>query len=144
VTAWADLLDAGATQEEVLAAVLTSDEFEQKDTLFREGGADGRWLSRVSSETVVFWRRGLTYDDLIRRLRTGQSTRSEVAADILESDDYRARLVREDYRDILGRLASEAEVDAWLGAFVPGVRHEQFLADLLGSAEYFLRAGRND
>jgi hypothetical protein len=143
VALWADRLDAGTTQEQVLAAILTSDEFVQKDSLFQEEGADGRWLYRTSRETVV-WLRDPAYRDFLDCLQTGQCTRQEVAAAILGGAEYRARLVREDHRDMLGRAATEAEVSIYLNTFGDGARHEQFLADLLGGAEYFLRAGRND
>lgn len=76
----------------------------------------------------------------------GGSNGHAVVADAIErSTEGRTRLVKGWYTTYLGRSAANGEEQGWVRALVSGVTEEQILSGILGSQEYFQRAGgRND
>jgi hypothetical protein len=64
-----------------------------------------------------------------------------VATLFVTSPEKRAHDIGLEYQTYLGRSASPAEINGWLAAFQQGVTPEQALAAIVGSNEYFQRAG---
>jgi hypothetical protein len=79
------------------------------------------------------------------QLFQGTLSRQQVAADLIASPEARLHALRGLYRDLLGREIDAVGQQAWLGFLLGGGTLEQVEAFVLGSPEYFLRAGgRND
>ena len=74
-------------------------------------------------------------------LDRGEANRSQVVSAVLNSEEYRSRLVEEMYTRILGRSAEPAGREGWVQFLAQGGTKDQLQAHLLGSEEYFLRAG---
>jgi Domain of unknown function (DUF4214)/PKD domain len=72
---------------------------------------------------------------------TGGGTRTELAASLLASDEYRSALVRSIYTAFLRRPASAPEVAAEVALLDGGATDEQVKAIVLGGAEYFVNEG---
>ena len=73
-------------------------------------------------------------------LDRGEATRTQVAQVITQSEEYRSVVVRNLYRTLLGREADPGGLSAFVG-FLRGGSVAQLKAVLLGSDEYFRRAG---
>jgi hypothetical protein len=76
---------------------------------------------------------GLTF---FAALLSGGATRSQVAADLLASAEYRTDVVSFSYQSLLGRAADPAGLSAWAGFLAGGGTIEQFTADVVGSPEF--------
>ena len=63
------------------------------------------------------------------------------ALTVANSDEYRTGLIQAWYHTYLGRSASGSDVNIWLNLFHLGHRDEEIQAAILGSPEYFIRAG---
>jgi hypothetical protein len=74
-------------------------------------------------------------------LSSGKSSRAEVAADIMASAEYRADLVGAWYESFLGRAPSAEETARWLSVLRSGRLGEAVMADIVGSGEFYERAG---
>jgi hypothetical protein len=57
------------------------------------------------------------------------------------SDEYFAKLIVNDYTQLLQRTPSPGELSAWIGAMDQGTTDEQVLAQFTASPEYYQRAG---
>jgi hypothetical protein len=60
------------------------------------------------------------------------------------SEEYLAKLVIQDYSQLLHRTAAAAEVSSWVGQLKSGLSDEQMLASFASSAEYYRQAGGSD
>jgi uncharacterized delta-60 repeat protein len=67
--------------------------------------------------------------------------RSQVAADILNSAEYRVDVIDKLYMQYLGRQADPAGMGAFLAQSEAGVTDEQIAVELINSPEFFQRAG---
>jgi uncharacterized delta-60 repeat protein len=132
IAGWVRQLQAGATDEQVIGAIVSSGEYFQ-----RASGNNASWLNQI-------------YQDLLGRSRdpndlgflnalNGGASRAQVVAAILVSQEYQQRLVQSMYTDYLGRQASTADLSIWLPILAQGTHDEVVRAGLLASAEYFLR-----
>jgi autotransporter-associated beta strand protein len=70
--------------------------------------------------------------------------RTQVIAAIQNSQEYRTRLVDSLYTRFLGRSADHSGLAAWVQFLAQGGTTDQLQAQLLGSQEYFVRAGGNN
>jgi hypothetical protein len=93
------------------------------------------------------------YEDLLQRapdaagkafwlamLERGAS-RTEVAADILGSDEYRRDVVASDYEYLFGHPADALSVVPWVAQLEGGASDRSVLAAMLGSAGYYASVG---
>jgi hypothetical protein len=71
----------------------------------------------------------------------GGGTRTDVAAALLESDEYRAALVASMYDAYLGRTPTSTELAVRVASLAGGATDEEVRASVLGSAEYFENRG---
>lgn len=69
------------------------------------------------------------------------TSKQAAATALLNSTEYRNRLVSSFYSTFLHRTPTATEVSFWSPAFVAGLSDEQVEAQILGSAEYFTLAG---
>jgi hypothetical protein len=105
----------------------------------------------LSSANAVYV--NLLYEQLLARpadagglsgwvtLLTQGTPRSQVAAAIEQSQEYRTRLVDNLYTSLLARPADAAGEAGFVQALASGTTIEQVKAIMLGSPEYFQRAG---
>lgn len=75
------------------------------------------------------------------QLDRGEATRAGVAAALQASTEYRVRAIDDLYRRYLDRPLDPAGQAAWLAFLDAGGRLEGVAASILGSDEYFARAG---
>jgi hypothetical protein len=135
--AWVRLFQAGWTEEQVLGALLASDEFFQRTAALV--GAAGR------PSTTTFLQ--ALYTELLHRPASlaelglwgnpvGAAGRYAVVTTMLQSVEYRSRAVRADYRLLLGRPASPGEVNLWARSALDltGIR-----VGIEASLEFFFR-----
>jgi len=65
----------------------------------------------------------------------------QVAEDVVNSPEYRADYIENDYEAFLGRSVDPGGLSTWLSAFQVGATDEQIDAAILGSNEFFTDAG---
>jgi glucose/arabinose dehydrogenase len=129
---WVAALQGGATVEQVYAAVVSSEEY-----FNRQGGTNTAWLDRVYLD-LLGRQRGANETRFLDALNNGSLTRTQVATIVLGSLEYRRDLIASYYEGLLGRSGSASEIDFW-AQMLPSERREQVEAAILASAEYFLR-----
>jgi hypothetical protein len=124
-------LAGGATDEQVRASVLGSAEYFEN-----RGGS-----------TVDGLLHALFLDVLGRPIDSGSeafylglaasATRTEIALDVLTSDEAMARVVTGLYEQFLHRSPSPSDLQTFVAALQSGATDEDVIADLVGSDEYF-------
>jgi hypothetical protein len=124
-------LASGGTVEQVAALLAGSSEYYQA----RGGGSDAGFLAAFYQDSL-----GRTADApgqaAFQAALAGGWTRSQVAAALLASPEYRQHLVQGDYQRYLLRPADSSGLDAFVRAFQGGARDEDVIAALAGSDEY--------
>lgn len=66
---------------------------------------------------------------------------AQVAMLVLNSAEYRTKLVQSLYQQFLGRAANQGEIDFFLSALQQGATVEQLIAVIAGSNEYYQNRG---
>lgn len=144
VAGWVGVIQQGQTPEQIIAAFVGSPEYFQK-----QGGTNSGWLDRVYQD--VFGRaRDPGSQGFLDQLNAGAS-RAAIAIALLGSTEYRSDVIAQVYTTYLLRQPGAADLQAWLpllgqpssGAGQPSP-DEQFLASVLGSAEYFQTIGNTE
>jgi hypothetical protein len=80
--------------------------------------------------------------DTIRNLLVaGTTTRADVASSVIYTDEYRGLDVDRSFEDFLRRKADSSGRTYWISSLRNGKSLRQFRAQLLGSNEYFTKAG---
>src|SRR5262249_13580000 len=118
VAFWLGARQRGATEEDVLAAILGSPEYFQL-----AGGTNDLWLSRVY-QTLLGRGRDSSSQIFLVSLNNGTASRQQVAATIMGSSEFRQRLVFGYYQSYLGRTPASSEVGFWVSALQNGARNE--------------------
>lgn len=130
---WTGLLQQGGSEELFQAALLASSEF-----YALSGGDNASWLAAVYRQELnrspdaagaAYWN---------ARLASGAS-RFEAAAAIALSNEHARREVADDFQHYLGRTADEATLAMFAGQVTPISAHEDFVARLVATDEYFER-----
>jgi Domain of unknown function (DUF4214) len=126
------MLQGGATDEDVMAAILGSPEYLST----RGGGTNAGFVSAM-------------YQDLLGRAPTAGeqaqwdtafgagATRAQVALQVLHSTEFRTRLIQSWFQAYLGRAPTQVELNFYLGQLAGGATDEQIQAAILGSQEFF-------
>jgi hypothetical protein len=100
------------------------------------GPSNDRWINQLYIDLL-----GRPADaaalSTLNGLLAGGATRASVAAVVLNSAEYRQRLLTDFYSTFLHRPISAAEVSFWAPAFASGMTDEQIEAQILASPEYF-------
>ena len=122
----------GATDEQISAAVIGSDEyFVTQGGGTNEGFVNAMYeyaLGRpVDPEGLAFWLSQLA----------GGMTRTQVAAQVLASPEYRDDLVSQAYAQLLDRSADSGGLNGFVTFMDAGASDQQVYAGICGSPEYF-------
>jgi hypothetical protein len=81
----------------------------------------------------------------VGRILNGYAGERGVSAlSVITAPEHRAQQVRHYYATYLRRQAGDADISFWVGQFSAGRTEEQIIADIVGSPEYFNRAGGNN
>jgi uncharacterized delta-60 repeat protein len=139
---WASALRQGATEEQVLAQILGSDEYLRRVQVPSGQTTNQAYVAQLYQE---FFRRavdsgGQVFIDCLNR---NLCTRDQVALVVLTSPEERDMLVRRIYASHLGRLPTGPELAAASTALAAGVRQEVVLAGILASNTLFDITGQN-
>ena len=136
LTRFAARLGGSLSDESIIVMLLASDEYFQNPNL--GGSSNSIWLNQVYRD--LFGRdRDPASDAFLSGLNNGTMTRAQVVATLVSSQEYRSRVVNQDYVAYLGRSASDNEKAAWANQLSSGLKDEQLVAILLSSSEYFVR-----
>jgi hypothetical protein len=130
---WVNLLESGGNREQVIAAIVSSPEYFQK-----QGGSNTNFVDQLYLD-LLGRPRSATETGFLDALNNGSATPLQVATAILQSTEYAQHLVNGFYSTYLGRQGSTTETSGWVQLLQQGVRDEQVLAMILGSGEYFER-----
>jgi hypothetical protein len=137
VSAWLTVLTTGGTDEQVIANIVSSNEYFH---LPRVGATNSGYVSALYQSLLG---RPPSPNELTTWLTamSGSTTRLQVAQAILASTEYRTDLLQSWYRRFLGRPATNDEITSGLSSFGAGAKDEQIIANLIGLDEYFAQAG---
>jgi hypothetical protein len=130
-------LNGGAKDENVMAFILGSGEYFNQA---RVGGTNSGFVTAIYQDLLG---RSPSPSDLTTWVGfLGTHTRGEMAQILLTSAEYQTDIIQAWYHRFLSRAASPGEVTAARGALNgAGGTDEQVIAVVLGSVEYFSRAG---
>ena len=99
------------------------------------------FITQLFHDTLNRLPDGTGLDSWVQGLANGSITPAEVAADLINSTEFRTNTIRSLYQSILGRPADQAGLDSWLGFFAAGGTVEQMKAQFYGSDEFFNSVG---
>jgi len=122
----------GTFQSEFAVARFLPDEGPDSNQLFVAQVYQDILHRAVDSSGLAFWSNVLD---------KGAATRTQVASVIESSTEYRTNLIDQVYGSLLGRPADPAGKEAFLAFLQSGGTVLQMKAVILGSPEYFQRAG---
>ena len=142
VSYWTNQLQAGATDEEVIAQIMASVEF----------------YTNVAQSSNLVWLQQAYMDILGRPLDSnGQaywlplvgssddpSARLKVAKQLLFNSEHQLLLIETDYEKYLHRPAGTTDQQYWLSQFQAGLTDEQILGEIAASAEGFANNGNTN
>jgi len=133
-------MQAGTTDEQVLAAFLSSPEYQQ-----HAGGNDRAWVQSLYVSLLGRSPGDAEVNGWLQAMAGGVS-RFQVAWSFASSAERESMVIRADYQRYLGRQASAAEVAGWVNAFEHGLTNEQVETAFVSSPEYYYaaRKGRGD
>jgi hypothetical protein len=131
VARWVRSLHQGASQEDVIAVILASDEYYQ-----RHNSNNMDWLDAVYSDAFHRVRDQVPSQPLLDALNTG-TPRQAIAAFVLSSDEYRHDVVKDAFDAYLRRDPEGPEGDFGAQSLQHGARDEQLISVVLASEEYF-------
>jgi hypothetical protein len=134
VNVWVSAMQAGTTDEQVLAAFLSSPEYQQ-----RAGGNDRSWVQGLYVSLLGRSPGNAEVNGWLQAMAGGGS-RFQVAWAFATSAERESMVIRADYQRYLGRQASAAEVAGWVNAFEHGMTNEQVEAAFVSSPEYYYAA----
>jgi virginiamycin B lyase len=129
------LLADGATIEQVQTALSSSDEyFQTRGSATNEGFLDALYRDALNRNIDP------TGQATFLQALAGGAPRSQVAAVIFASDEFRQDIVQGLYQRFLHRPADPQGLQAWNRLLRTGERDERVIASFVGSDEYGLRA----
>jgi len=136
IALWVGQLAGPATDEDVEAGIIASDEYYNT----RGGGTNSGFIAAL-------------YQDVLGRAPTAAeqaqwdaefgngATRMQVALSVLKSVEARTRLIQGWFQAYLGRAPTDVELNFYLQRFASGDSDEQIQAAILASQEFFDKVG---
>jgi hypothetical protein len=125
ITGWAGQLQAGMRDEDLEMAIVLSPEFISKSASYAGGWVESLYVHLLnrpgSSSEWSTW--------------AGQSP-AAVAHAIIYSFEHESQVISADYQALLGRSGS-GDLGGWVNALQSGMRNEDVLGYIAGSAECF-------
>ncbi len=135
LASWLALFGAGSKDEDVMSGILGSLEY-ATDT----GGTDEGFIKSIYVQLLGRTPQASDYTNW--EFFLGSHTHAEMAHALLTSFEYQANLIQTWYQHYLGRNPTGPEIDSERSAINnPGGSNEFVQAAILGSVEYFARAG---
>lgn len=131
VARWVQSLHQGATLENIIAIILSSDEYFR-----RHQGTNKDWLDAVFLDAFNRIRDPDPSNSLLVALNNGTS-RLAVATFIVTSNEYQTKVVTDFFRTYMDRVPGGGEIAFGVSSQQLGARDEQLLSVLLASEEYF-------
>jgi cyclophilin family peptidyl-prolyl cis-trans isomerase len=125
-------LSAGHTVEQTKAAIMGSDEY----FMTRGSGTNTGFLSAVFQDVLGRAIDSTTSTNLTQQLTNGAS-RSQVALDVLSTNEAHVTLANLDYEKFLSRQGDNAGLNSAILVLFDGAPDSQIAAGLTGSDEYF-------
>src|SRR5262249_48919218 len=112
VNSWIQYLRAGHKEEDLINLLVSSPEYFNNPN--KGNGSNATWVNSIWKDLL-----GRPATDpfaafLVSRLNAGTMIRTQAAAILLNSDEYRARLIRGTYQAALGRIAQTGDINSWL------------------------------
>jgi subtilisin-like proprotein convertase family protein len=139
------LLQQGVSPEQITAMLVTSDEY----FLVRGNNDNPTWVDQVYRDLLGRPGNDQGAMNFANELNLGLTTRDQVAQTLVNSTEYRRRLISQGYMIYLStpgnpRVPTANEFNIWLNFFATtpvkagqASLDEQFLANLLSSGQYF-------
>lgn len=133
---WVNLLLQGQTEEQVIAAILQSPEFQAIAAITQDGTTtDEQFIQALYTEVL---NRDASTPEVSYWLNVLPTVgRSGVTAAFLASQEYRGNSVRDFYQQFLGRTADDSGLNYWVGS---GLRLREIRDGFFASAEFSGRA----
>jgi hypothetical protein len=134
VNSWVPWLQAGMTDEWLVAGLLSSPEYQHNS-----GDTDQAWVQSLyrtllertpADQEVNFW----------LQILAGGTSHFQVAWDFATSTEAASLAITADYERFLGRPASALEITTWVYLFQHGATDEQIEAAFVSSPEYYYAA----
>jgi hypothetical protein len=136
ITPWLALFAGGSKDEDIIAGLLSSVEYFNQP---RVGGNNTGFVHAIYQDLLG---RDPSPGDLSTWLAfLGTHNRFEMAQFFLSSTEYRTDIIQSWYQKYLGRAADSTEVNTGLTTLSSGGTDEDVIAFVLGSVEYYARAG---
>jgi hypothetical protein len=131
VAGWVNVMQAGATDTQVLADFLSSQEY------FNRAGDTGQsWVEALYRDVLNRNADSAGEATWVQVLSNGVSM-GTVALDFATSQERESLVVQHDYQQYLGRSASALEVAGWVTAMQHGATSTQIVTGFLASLEYY-------
>jgi hypothetical protein len=125
------LFAGGATDEDVAASILGSDEYYAT----RGGGTNVGFIAALYQD--ILGRDPTLAEQVQLDAAFGHGlTRTEAALQVLRSVEARSRLIQSYFQAFLHRAPTDLELNFFLARFAAGATDEQVAAEILGSTEY--------
>jgi hypothetical protein len=124
-------MEAGASDERVIAAIVGSDEY------FRNRGSDNsNWLNSAFQDILLRAPDQGARDFFLQQLAAGRP-RFDIALDLTHSDEYRELLVGQLFAKYLRRPGTPQEIQQFASQLRQGASDEDIVNTILASEEYF-------
>lgn len=134
---WVGAMQHGATDEQVLAGFIGSNEF------FKNSGGNSKaWVDALYRSLLNRSADSSGEAAWIKAVSSG-SKLADIAYKFTASDERHGLILQGDYQTLLGRTAGSGEIGFWVNAFHAGATHEQILAGFVGSSEYYQNHNSN-
>lgn len=145
VGGWVTALQKGLSAEQLVVAFVGSAEYFQK-----QGSNNSSWLDHAYQD-ILGRARDSGSQGFLTQLNGGTASLASVAAALVSSAEYRTRLITQVYATYLQRQAGAGDLQVWLpvvsqppSAAGQPSPDEQFVAGVIGSAEYFVTSGNTE
>lgn len=138
LSTYTGLLASGASDQSVIAQIVTLSEYVVNAT--NGTGNNSLWLNQVYLDLLGRPRDAASSQGYLTGLGNGTLTRLGVATSILNSIEYKNRLITSYFTQFLGRTPTPGELSLYVGLLSSGRTDESIIAQLLDSNEYFLRS----
>lgn len=134
--ALANALGFGATETQVITQIVASHSY-----FAAAGGSHQSFLERLFLD-LIGREMELAERKYFEQALEAGSSRDEVALSLIDSDEYRRKLVTDCYWQFLDRLPTSDELNAGASALKAGAAREKIILSLVSSEEYFEQAAR--
>jgi hypothetical protein len=133
ISYWVGQIQQGVPDEQLIVRIGGSLEGYQNN-----GNGHKQWITRLYNKVLGRDPEASGLQFYLNILTGGyQNQRILTAQSIASSTEARTNRIKDSYTKYLGRPASPGDVNSWLAQFLTGMSNQQFVANLVGSGEYF-------